>query len=316
MDDYYKVDNSMLSTFASCSLGGVVRYVLGLTAKAAKVAADAGNFAHKVFKGHFEGRSGKDVLAEFVSGYGDYVAANPEKIEDRLGLENLRDILEEWMVRHPLEKFQFEIVEAEKVRMAILSEEEKIMFFGKMDAVVREKATGLLAPLDHKTTGKVTSWWMKQFRLGSQMTGYIWLARKLFPGEEISRAYINAVEFSKLPSSDRKCSAHSTSVEKVTYNQCKKQHAKWELLVTSREEEAIEEWELTAMFLARRLKELSEKITGIELVKYVRRQGAFTKGCTFCEFDAFCLEGCTKEAAERLLVEDRWEPWKEGEDAV
>jgi len=50
-------------------------------------------------------------------------------------------------------------------------------------------------------------------------------------------AYINAIEFSRLPSSDRRCTVHA-----VAYSECGHLHANSDLLIVERTPAEIEEW--------------------------------------------------------------------------
>jgi len=299
------VDNSILTAMATCSTQAMMRYALGYTSKTAKIAAYAGKCVHRALLAHFQGKSLDTCLETFDYSYRDFAAEN--LAEERLSWENVRTILNEYLRGHPLEAFPFEpIVEyAERGLLVPLDEEEDLWFFALVDLPARERNTGFLVTVDHKTTGKITAWWSKKFGLGSQMTGYIWAMRKFF-GESCERAYINAIELSKLPDpTKRRCSTHRT-----TYAECRHLHAKWELFVTSRSEAQLAEWHRTALFWARRYVEWKNKIKSPEAIPFVRMHGTFNNGCTFCEFADFCKADRSPRMLEGYVVE-AWRPWEE-----
>lgn len=263
-NDNLVVDNSILETVAMCSTKAVTLHILGLTSKKEKAAAFAGKCAHSALHHHFLGKSLDIALTVFKNLYHDFSA--DQLVEERLAYANLTTILEEWMKHNPPEKFPFVpvIEDAEKgLRVALV---EGIDFFALVDLPVRDKDTGAISPLDHKTTGKITSWWTKKFGLGSQLTGYIWTCGQYY-GEVCARAYVNAIEFGKLPDSSRKCSKHG-----MKYIECRHLHAKWEMLVTSRSHEQLVEWHNTAVWLAGKFRDL-QKFGMLEMLPFVRMQG-------------------------------------------
>jgi hypothetical protein len=305
------VDNEILTSMATCSTKAMMRHALGYTAKAEKIAAYAGQCVHKALLLHFQGQGKDTCLQTFDALYRDYAAEN--LVEERLSWENVRTILVEYLKDHPLGSFPFDPIAhyAEKGLLVPLDEKEDLWFFALVDLPARERSTGLLVPVDHKTTGRVTAWWMKKFSLGSQMTGYIWAMRQFF-NESCEKAFINVIELSKLPDPvKRKCSTH-----KVPYAECRHLHAKWELLVTSRSEAHLQDWYQTALFWARRYREWKEKVTSVEMVPFVRMHGTFNNGCTFCEFAAFCKADRSVRMLEGYVV-DPWRPWeKEDNDNI
>ena len=80
--------------------------------------------------------------------------------------------------------------------------------------------------VDHKTTGFINSMWTDQWAMDGQVTGYIWAARQLLRDKPVMGAFINGVQFSKLPNDGvRKCKDHG-----VKYAECGPMHAKWEVV--------------------------------------------------------------------------------------
>jgi hypothetical protein len=53
-----------------------------------------------------------------------------------------------------------------------------VRFFGVIDAVLRDKATGLLCVMEHKTTGSDTSVFDSRFETDPQVPGYLWATHR------------------------------------------------------------------------------------------------------------------------------------------
>ncbi len=308
-DGKFYCDNSMLTSVAACTTQYVMEYVWGWRARAVMVAADAGNIGHVALRLHFEGVQREVVLKAFDDLYVPF--SKEQLLDDRLAHQNVRDVIYVWMSRHPLERLPFEairdedgVIRAEKgIAVPLISD---IVFFALIDLEARDKATGEILPVDHKTTGSISGWWAKKFRLASQQTGYIWAIGQAY-GTTCGKTYINAIEFSKLPEPiKRKCCTHG-----VNYEECRLEHVKHQLLSTTRSAEALEEWKTTAIMWARRARELYDKMSMLtpEYISMVRMNGAFTRACVFCEFADWCQGGRQAAQVERLFVQKPWRPW-------
>lgn len=300
------VDNTLLSDFAACTTKGVVRHGLGLTGKSEKVAADAGIAAHEALAMKLQGHSVEKALGAFRAAWGAYCKENP--VEERLQVENLAVIMEEHLNGYwGTPQWPFEVL-AESVEQGVrvpLDDAGEYEFFALCDAVVKERATGRYAPLDHKTTGRLNEWFSGVFGWGSQMEGYMWAVGRA-TGSPVNTAYINGVEFAKLPYPGKtKCRTHGCAT-----SECWRQHVKWQPYVTSRGSGQLEEWRRDAIAIAKRARERLGKLGSLELVRlFALREGKFNGGCRWCEFGEWCKEGRTAEGAGRLLVEAPWKPW-------
>jgi len=300
------VDNSRLVATASCSTQALLRYHFGYTSVEEKIAAEAGKGAHKALAAFFKGESVEASIEEF-SAYYKAMAEENVPSTDRLAWVNVADVMQEFFDTHPIDRFPFEpMVEHIETGVQVPLVDD-IEFFALIDLPVREKNTGALYPVDHKTTGKISSWWAKKFRIGSQMTGYVWAMQQKF-GEQSPGAFINAIEFSKLPDSTKKCKVH-----KVPYIECRKQHMKSDLFIVGRDEYMLTSfWLGQAKMLAKRFFALCQAYPTLEYLQYAPVEGQFNDSCTFCEFKDFCLSGRKPELVEGLYVYKPWEPW-EGE---
>ena len=303
-DGKFPVDNSRLEDVAKCATKSVLSAGLGLRGKAAKDAADVGTCFHEALRRHFKGIQAATVVKVFSVVYLKMFTGR-EVEDDRLAKDNCEKILAKYVERHPLDSFPFTVEEAEEVRHTPLDDEGRFEFYGKLDLLGRNKQTGQLWPVDHKSRSSITAWWTKGFRLGSQMTGYVWLTSEL-TGEVVPGAIINAIEVKKLPASTRKCAKHG-----MPYAQCSVEHAYSELFMVQRTPELVTRWRLDAIGLAIRLETLLKTFATLEMVKYAPREGVYNDSCKFCEYGTFCGMGCEASAAGELLVLDVWAPWAE-----
>ena len=101
--------------------------------------------------------------------------------------------------------------------------------------------------VDHKTTGFINAMWTDQWAMDGQVTGYIWAARQLLRDKPVMGAFINGVQFSKLPNDGtRKCKDHG-----VKYAECGPMHAKWEVVgLLERNAVMVENWLAEAVPMA------------------------------------------------------------------
>jgi len=296
------LDDSVLSATATCSTYAVMRYVLHYTNEEESAPARCGTDIHRALAAYFSGagvEASMDILRNWYKPFADENI--PEG--DRLCWSNVKNIIEEYFETHPIEKLPFEIIKEgiETVVKAPLC--EGIEFYALLDLPVREKATKALYVCDHKTTGKVTSWWAKKFRLGSQLTGYTW-AMGVQYNAVVTGAFVNAIEIGKLPNSKKKCRTHG-----VPYFECSKQHTKFDLFVTGRSPEQIISWKEDATILAKRFQGLKQVYQDINMIQAVFQEGVFNNGCTFCEMKDFCASGRQPELADAMLIRKIWSPW-------
>jgi hypothetical protein len=117
--------------------------------------------------------------------------------------------------------------------------------------------------------------------------------------------YINAIEVKKLPDpSTRKCRTHG-----VPYEQCRLQHANWQLFISTRTPMAIAGWETQAKALAKKFLMLKGAFGSVEMVQYAPDEGRFNGACTFCDFRKWCRADRAPQMVDGLFVVDKWEPW-------
>jgi len=302
-----QVDNTLLCDVAKCDAAAVARHGLGLRGCEEKVAADIGNAFHAALEGHFRGQTKEQVLAILVREHRKLFPNEIQPAENRFTLENCLKIMERYCDVRPLDR----VIEVTGIRPVSFEQvvgfelAEDIMFYVKRDMLVESTLTGLQAPLDHKTTKAITDWWSKKYRMTSQMTGYVWAGQQE-TGQPGNECYVNAIEVREVPGSGGRCPMH-----KVAYSECGIEHVGFELLIYERSPEMIEAWKRDAIILARQFGVLKQAFPTVEHLAYARRNGAFNESCTFCEFKKWCKVGFDPGMMAGLVVEERWEPWKE-----
>ncbi len=298
------IDNSALAAKRVCTMQWALRYGLGLKKKgenAAPMAGKAGHAALAVF------RRGGDIpasLKAFDSMYQEWAEQNPP--EERLSWQNVNDILATYLAQHQLKKSPFiPLVQYVEAGLTVQLTPE-INLFALIDCPAVDAATGALVVVDSKFTGKISAWWMKKWRLSSQMIGYMWAMETAYQ-KPCDRAYIDAIELGKLPDDNgTKCRTH-----KMPQSECRFLHAHWELLVVSANALKKENWKREAIQTAKECMALlpAVRAVGIGNLRVWPQEGMWNNGCTFCEFADLCAGDCAPQLVETLLVYDPWEPW-------
>jgi hypothetical protein len=167
--------------------------------------------------------------------------------------------------------------------------------------LIGKMRTGGRWSVDHKTTKQINSWFEDDQEVSSQFTGQLWLARE--KGIMLSGVYINALEYPRLPGSDRKCSTHGG----VPYSECSLKHAGSRLIPITRTPHEIDAWERTALTQVKKYVRLIETVQTVEDVRKVDMDGRFTRSCSRCEFRSWCSVGRPAGAA-KTFTQDKWEP--------
>lgn len=332
------VDNTTLRAVQECESEAALRHVLGYRSAGDEeaYALECGIAVHEVMADYLKGMPAERCLAKYELLYHGYSEDNgldvPTHPVYRLSYTNTDKILKEWFEQHPVENFSFGVKpELVEVGFSIPLSDECVcghaqnmhhvsicagrdcncyayrpafVMWGRLDAIVQSRHDGALYVLDHKTTGRLTPYFTDKFRNDSQMTGYTWAASKTL-GMPVAGVYINAIEFSKLPDSSRKCSSHG-----VPYSECGPLHLKSELLIYTRTPDQQEAWRRTAIKLARkyrdlhhRVKNLNDALTGTDM------EGTFTGACGFCTFKQFCNANRPPHYAQSMLVHQPWRPF-------
>lgn len=308
------VDNTLLSAFATCETKGAIRHVLGYRTDSPSAPLRLGTAIHLALASHLSGASGGTSFAVFEDDYRLWAQENLAETDARCW-SNVSQIVSHWLLNHPVESLPYEPVAVGGkliVEQPVTAElAPGIAFVGTLDALVRDKATGAVYVLDHKTTTwDVTPQYEKQFILGSQLAGYLWLGQQLEQQlgltEPIAGALINALQIRKIPASTRKCPIHGRN-----YAECGLFHIGAQLLGPyNRTTAQINAWLRQARQLAGAYARAKDERIEFAGVGYrPEQQGMFNGACPNCEFFPFCRKGRPWGELERTHTKDPWQPW-------
>lgn len=299
------IDNSTLKAVAACSTQALMRYVYHYTSREESMYFKQGSVGHEALAAYFKGAAPDVAMEMYRQGYEEWADANVPP-DDRLTFSNTSKIMRHWFKTHPLVTLPFTF-DPELVEVGFqVPLTEGITFYGRADAIPAHRNGGALVVLDNKFTGRINAQWIKNWRMDSQLTGYIWAVGEK-TGEVIDSAYLNVIETAKLPSDPvRKCAKHGTR-----YEECGVLHAQSEIVgPIMRSEYKIDQWKATTIKQAEKFKRLAEKFPTIEYVHRVPQEGMYHGACGYCQFHDFCTIDRNVERVDQLLTIEPWSPFE------
>ena len=333
------VDNSLLSS-VDCSTDVALRHVHHYTSLKDRAPIRAGSACHHALDTWFQHKDKLKAMAAFEEHYRDFADENVEDPEDRLTWENTSSILDNWLdtkgvelikdveiipgmvevgfayplgidaVSKPKQRTTAEFT-VDDLKRGYEGVDCEFIMCGRFDMLVRWKKSNSIYVWENKSTGSVAR--LKDtIRFGSQFADYLWAAKKILAqmsplhSVQVSGVFVNAIEFRKMPGSDRRCNTHG-----VKYSECKFMHLGHAFLgPVGRSPEALVEWEKTAVHLAKRYRDILTKYPKISDVPKLRTQGQFEYGrCPNCTFADFCLAGRPMAAIDAMLKVEAWSPF-------
>lgn len=298
----FNFDNQLLYDFARCEVAGLIRHTFNRESKAEKLAADIGNTFHTALESFFNGAVIDDILNTWAWNYSKIIPTGSVPTEDRFEFNNCQTILRTILESRPLEHWPFTVLETERTVGVNIA--PGMTFWAKRDMLVRDKQTGAVYPVDHKTTHKISDWWANKFKMNSQFSGYIWVTREA-ANSLCDSIGVNAIEIAKLPDSNRKCKSHG-----VPYLECRARHVVNKFLNYTRTEEQLESWHRDACRLAQHIQSLIDTVNGsLNRLSTIIRGGTFRDSCTFCGFANWCRTGLKPAQLDFYTVESKWAPW-------
>ncbi len=304
-DGRLALDNSTLAATARCSTETVLRHVHGLTSPDERATLRSGSAAHEALATYLTTADPERALAVFRTEYYEWATTHVAG-DDRLAYDNLHRILSAWFAANPYHSLPFKVEAAEIGFTYPLGDpgtaDADLVFCGRIDAIGTSEHDRATYIVEWKTTGLISSSWMTGFRMDSQLSGYIWAAQQHI-GRPVVGAILGAIEFSKLPVSDRKCRDHG-----VPHSECYPAHLKARFAIIQRTPEELAEWRKTALHLARRYRDLATKYGDLATLHAVRTQGKFHRACQWCFAQDFCAVGRPLERVPQMFVYDPWSP--------
>jgi hypothetical protein len=286
----FRVSNSALNTIG-CSVKALLRYGFKVLSRESVFHMQVGTAVHKGIACYFKTGDANKAYQKFLEAFPEGQAP-----EDRLALDNVGVIVHHYLhetlkhfpyyVHKSLIEIWFEqIMGWDSVESG--GDGGPIVLVGRIDLMPEDPVSKAMMVLDWKTTGRMSDWWLKKWRMDSGLNGYAWAAREFMPGSVFPGNVIGVVELPKLSMPGKKCKKHG-----VDYGECRKFHPQHQVFSVSSEPHMIEEWRRSALWGAKRLKALIRDYgprNGKEGVKYVRMLGKFNGMCVFCEYQDFCL---------------------------
>lgn len=297
------VSNSLLKDVATCQTRAYMTWVLRKTLEGEVGPMLLGSAIHLALANHLKGGTIKSSMVLFRKAYKQWALDNidpNDKYRGRLSWDNTRKVLRYWLKAHPLDTLPFTVNPAlvEVPFAAPLDKKGTIVLRGILDALVRRRESNKLAVLDHKSTGSVNPWWTAQFKLESQITGYIFGVGEQ-TDEDIEGGYINAVQVGQLPGSSNltyKCRTHGT-----TYEDCQALHIGGELLYVPRTPQQTKMWRESALWLANSFAAIMD--TPKDKVRELGVEGMFNGSCRTCAFLDWCRNGREPGLIDTMLVD-------------
>jgi PD-(D/E)XK nuclease superfamily len=328
------VDNSALRAVARCSTEAWVRYVMGYTDAEERMELRAGTATHKALATFLTTGDVDAALAEYDADYQTWSDANVPP-DHRLSHGNTSQILRFWCETHTRASLPFRIRHVElgfkhplgvctcghAVRAHVAGHGacllldcacrtyDPILLTGRLDGLAEYQ--GALYVLEHKTTGRIHDYWIRRWRLDSQLSGYVWAAQRLLPQDTIVGVLLNAIEYSKLPTSDKRCPRHATP-----FHECGVLHSTARIEVIGRTPDQLAVWERTAVQLAckhaERLAALAALGGRLDLIEKtiaaLPQEGTFNYSCANCGFMPWCAGGRRFAELGTNYVYDPWDP--------
>lgn len=322
-DGRLAVDNSLLSAVARCSTEAVLRHVHGLTSPDERATLRSGSAAHEALAAYLTTGDAETAMATFEREYAAWSDANVA-VDNRLSVTNLRRIMSAWFAAHPLVSLPFKVEVAEIGFAYPLADPTActcdcdadaprgaspaclcdchLVFCGRIDAIGTGDHDHATYVVEWKTTGAISSTWLTGFRMDSQLSGYIWAAQQHI-GRPVVGAILGAIEFSKLPVSDRKCKDHG-----VPHSECYPAHLKSQIAIIQRTPKELARWRKDALHWARKYRDLERRYSDLNKLHGVVTGGKWNRSCAWCFAQDFCAVDRPIERIPSMFVEERWDP--------
>ena len=298
----------MFSSWYKCKFQCWLRYLMGYTSMEEKAQLKAGSAYHAAMAMWALGGKVSEAAHAFDEIYHDWAMEHFQKPDHRLDFTNVRATVVHWLQTHPLGEQPYEVLEVEVPFEVPLVPDSSIILYGRIDTKVRMRKIGSVYVKENKSTGSYL-WgaddnWIKQWDLDAQLDCYTWAARQLWPEEHIGGTMVQALQFKKLPSSNRDCSKHH-----MKYTQCGILHYEERLAGPFlREQDDLEEWRTDALDAALAMQRLLAEAPTLESAPYIARPGKFNGSCRWCEFEGVCKDGRYPDLLRRSLVHSPWDP--------
>ena len=307
----FYIDNSMISSFLTCTMKGWTRYGLGLTTRDERAELLSGQAGHAALAAFHHSGNREDALKVFDVIYKLWGSQNVDP-NDRLAWHNCRTVVEVFLSNHPTGSPMWQYVpDPQFIEVPFevpLDDHGDFILMGRIDLIAKYNQHYVVN--ENKYTGRIDETWKRKFRLDSQLSSYFYACKYgLVGGQQLSLpimgGFITAIQLSKLPSDPvRKCREHG-----VKYVECSPRHVKWEIFgPLPREEALLQGWRADALATARRMKAVWEAAPSVEYAPTISQEGLFTGACRWCELQETCITGRDPRRMLASLIYKKWDP--------
>lgn len=192
------VDSSKIQAFQGCPRGFFFSHVLGLEPEQSNVHLDFGSAWHDAMETLLLQGYGKKAVAEAYLNFMEiYREAFPDPITDQdrapKNPEYAYKALEMYVEQYASDNF--DVLYTETAGLVPISEERELAV--KLDSILRDRNTGEILSMEHKTTGRNSSAWRNKWSYMLQVESYTHLLYSLFPEEDVGKVLINGSVFTK-----------------------------------------------------------------------------------------------------------------------
>lgn len=198
------VDSSKIQAFQDCPRGFFFRYVLGLQPEGSNVHLDFGSAWHEAMEALLlHGYDDAAVEYAYEKFLEIYREAFPDPITDQdrapKNPEYAYKALKEYVKQYKSDNFEVLYTEtAGLVPVREATEELPARDLAvKLDSIVRDKGSGEIMSMEHKTTGRNSKAWREKWSYMLQVESYTHLLYSLYPADKVGKVMINGSVFTK-----------------------------------------------------------------------------------------------------------------------
>lgn len=200
------IDSSKLQTFCECPRLYFFKYILGWTSDTPKHDLIFGETIHlglEILYTHgFSAEALAAACLTMEEFYGEHYGDEASDIYYPKSIGNAKEALELYTKHYHDEFSQYETLRLENGAPFVevagyvpIGDDLRLHF--RIDAGLRDKRTGLVFPLEHKTASRGGQSWLDQWPLSMQVGTYTHAFYCMFPPEEVFGARVNGLIFLK-----------------------------------------------------------------------------------------------------------------------
>jgi len=192
------VDSSKIQAFQDCPRKFFFRYVLGLQQEGPNIHLDFGSAWHEAMEHLLLNGYGEDsVEGAFKKFLKIYREAFPDEITDQdkapKNPEYAWKALNQYVKQY--ESDNFEVLYTETAGLVPVREDRQLAV--KLDSILRDRNSGEILSMEHKTTGRNSRSWREKWSMMLQVESYTHLLYSLYPPENVGKVMINGSVFTK-----------------------------------------------------------------------------------------------------------------------